>query len=245
MKRNLKELKGYSLEAKDGIEGKVKDFLFDEERWIIRYLEADLGTLFSSDKVLISKTFLKEPDWRNSIFPVELDKSDLEKSPRLESDLPVSRKYEEKLNKSYKLVNYWEQPYVPPVGVGAMGYMARPIKVPTKKIDEKNIDTNLRSFEEVMDYTINAKDGKLGHIENLIIDDEDWQIVYAVVDTKNWLPWSKKVLIAIQWMEEISYVNKEVKINLNTDTIKNAPEYDESKLIDELYEKSYFNYYGQ
>ena len=31
MKRSLKELKGYSLQAIDGDKGKVKNFLFDDE----------------------------------------------------------------------------------------------------------------------------------------------------------------------------------------------------------------------
>ena len=36
MIRSLRELIGYSIMAKDGEEGKVNDFLFDEKSWIIR-----------------------------------------------------------------------------------------------------------------------------------------------------------------------------------------------------------------
>jgi sporulation protein YlmC with PRC-barrel domain len=186
---------------------------------------------------------LKKPDWNNFNFPIELDKSDIEKSPKLENNLPVSRKYEEEMNKSYKLLNYWEEPVLATVGIGITSYLDRPIKIPTKKVDEKDIDTKLRSFNEIIGYNINAIDGKLGHVEDLIIDDVDWQIVYVVVNTKNWLPWSKKVLIAIQWMEEISYVNKEVKINLHTNTIEKAPEYDSIKTVSESYEKELHGFF--
>jgi hypothetical protein len=34
---------GCTLQAKDGTKGTVKDFIFDEESWIIRYLKTDLG----------------------------------------------------------------------------------------------------------------------------------------------------------------------------------------------------------
>ena len=68
MKRSLKELTGYAVKAKDGIKGNVIDFLFDEEKWIIGYLEADLGTIFSGRKVLIPKIFLKEPEWSSHNF---------------------------------------------------------------------------------------------------------------------------------------------------------------------------------
>jgi hypothetical protein len=42
MKRSLKNLTGYSLEGNDGTQGKVKDFLFDEETWGVRYVDADI-----------------------------------------------------------------------------------------------------------------------------------------------------------------------------------------------------------
>lgn len=243
MKQSLNELSNFSIEAKDGLKGNVKDFLFDEERWVIRYLEADLGLIFSGKKVLISKMFLKKPEWKNFHFPVELDKSDIEKCPGLEENLPVSRKYEEELNKSYDLVNYWDGSYIPSAGMETMSYLARPIRIPSKKIDEKDIDTKLRSFKEVIGYNVKAIDGKLGHVEDLIIDDEDWQIIYAVVDTKNWVPWGKKVLISIPRLGEISYVNKEVSINLYKDMIENAPEFTSIKTVNENYEKELVIFY--
>jgi hypothetical protein len=43
MKRSIKELLGYTLQVKDGTKGSVKDFIFDEESWTIRYMKTDLG----------------------------------------------------------------------------------------------------------------------------------------------------------------------------------------------------------
>ena len=242
MKRSLKELSKYTVETKDGKKGKVKDFLFDEKQWIIRYLEADFGNLFSSEKVLIPKVFLKPPLWENSLFPTELSTSEIEKCPKIRDHLPVSRKYEEELYKHYRLNPYWSSPYL-----GSTGgyYPPRPINVPSQTIVEDEVDTILRSFKEVEGYHIHALDGTIGHIEDIVIDDEDWQIIYAVIDTKNWLPWSKKVLIAIDWMDKISYVKREVKINLKTDTIKSAPEYNPADFIDMKYEQGLYDYYSR
>jgi hypothetical protein len=50
MKRSLKELIGYTIQATDGEKGKVYDILFDDETWIIRYVEADLGNLIFPKK---------------------------------------------------------------------------------------------------------------------------------------------------------------------------------------------------
>lgn len=245
MKRSLKELTGYTIKANDGTKGNVKDFLFDEEKWTVRYLEADLGLIFSGRIVLISSVFLKEPDWQNQQFPIELSSSDIEKCPELTEKLPVSRKYEQELNKYYKTTAYWTDTYIAPVGAPGITYPPRPVRVPSKRVNEKELDTNLRSFVEVKGYHINAIDGKIGHIDDIIIDDTDWQIVYLVVDTSNWLPWSKKVLIAIHLLDEISYEHNEIKINLRIESIKSAPEFDPSEPINEIYEKKIYDYIGR
>ena len=37
------ELKGLKLGARDGEIGRVKDFYFDDQNWVVRYLVADTG----------------------------------------------------------------------------------------------------------------------------------------------------------------------------------------------------------
>jgi hypothetical protein len=188
MKRSLKKLLEYSIKATDGIKGNVKDFLFDEDKWIIRYLEIDLGTWFKDKKVLIGRTFLNTPEWTYKVFPVNITKSDIEKAPKLEKHLPVSLKYEEIYNKYYNQENYWGFQSI----TNRILYPQRPIKSPKQELNEKKIDSNLRSYLELENYHVHSKDGMFGHISDLIIDDEDWQIVYAIIDTGNWMPWNKK-----------------------------------------------------
>jgi sporulation protein YlmC with PRC-barrel domain len=251
MNRSLKEVVGYSIEAIDGAKGKVKDFLFDEESLTIRYLEADLGAVFSGREVLIPQMFLQEPDWPNQRFLVELNKLEIEGCPELSKDLPISRKYEQELHKHYKVEDYWSRTYTPPIGAPVITHVGRTwgghskVWVPSTVIHEDDINSSLRSFNEIKGYHIQASDGTLGHIEDIIIDDQDWQIVYVIVDTSNWLPWSKKVLIGTSRMDEISYVNQQVKINLSIESIKSAPEFDPSKPVNVEYEKQLYDYYGR
>jgi sporulation protein YlmC with PRC-barrel domain len=242
MKRSLKKIMEYKVLTIDKTEGDIKDFLFDEKRWIIRYMKADFGNFFSPEKVLVPKEFLAAPDWENRFFPIKMSNDEIDKCPKLDDHQPMSRKYEEMLFEHYDLKPYWYSAYTIPIA--SSFYPPRPLKVPSVEIDEDKLDTILRSFEEVKGYHIQAIDGKIGHIEDIIVDDDDWQIVYVVIDTSNWLPWSKKVLIAIDWMETISYEKREVKINLHTDSIANAPEYDESQTIDESFEKTLYDFYS-
>ena len=49
--------------ATDGAIGHVKDFYFDDEAWVIRYLVVDTGSWLSSRKVLISPIAIGHPNW--------------------------------------------------------------------------------------------------------------------------------------------------------------------------------------
>jgi hypothetical protein len=64
-----------------------------------------------------------------------------------------------------------------------------------------------------------------------------------VVDTVNWWP-GKKVLVAPQWINDVSWTESRVYVNLSRERIKNAPEYDSSALLDRAYEDKLYEHYG-
>ena len=243
MRRSLKDLKGYTLQAIDGEKGKVKDFLFDDETWTIRYVEADLGNFFKENRVLIPQKYLESPLWDEKHFPVDLTIERIKNSPSVEFDLPVSRKHEAELAKHYQLNPYW------PTNVAASGresflYPKNTFRVPRVAGNDESKEGGLRSFRETNGYYLNAIDDKFGHIDDLIIDDNLWEIVYLIADTKNYVPWSKKVVLPIESIEEIDFVKMEAKINLSKEAIKDAPEYDSSQVTDEDFDTIIFDFYG-
>jgi hypothetical protein len=48
MLRSVQSLEGFSIGARDGLIGKVKDFYFDDHAWVIRY--AIVNTKSSDDR---------------------------------------------------------------------------------------------------------------------------------------------------------------------------------------------------
>lgn len=245
MKRSLNELIGYSIQAEDGKKGKVYDMLFDDDTWIIRYLEADLGKLFSQKRVLIPRIYLHEPIWEEKHFPIKLTVKKIEESPDMETDLPFSREYEKKLMEHYDLEPYW------PVNVAA--YSARksmldpdsPIKTPQNSLSEDKIETHLRSFNEIQGYAVHAIDLRFGHIDDLIIDDVDWQILFVIIETKNLLPWGKKVMLPIEIINKISFLEREASVSLSREKILKAPEYKPAEAVNEEYEKVLYDFFGR
>lgn len=243
MKRNLKEFLRYHVKAKDGPEGKIKDFLFDEDSWIVRYIDSDFGKWFRSNRILVPQVFIDEPKWEEKIFPIRLDKKTIEKGPHIEDHMPVSREYETQLVQHYQLEPYWPYTYAPP-SAGSLFFPPRPLGIPPKTIDEKEVKSKLRSFQEVEGYNAIAKDKELGFIEDLIVDDHDWQIVYAVIDFTKLLPMSKKVLISIEGMKEISYVEHKVVLSLDPEKLKEAPHYDPDKILSKQDEKDLYDFFS-
>ena len=49
-------------------------------------------------------------------------------------------------------------------------------------------DPHLRSLSVVTGYHLQATDGPIGHIENFMLESDNWGIRYLIADTRNWWP---------------------------------------------------------
>ena len=243
MKRSLKNIEGYEIFGSDGTKGNLNDFLFDDESWIIRYIEAGFLKI-ERPRILIPRSSLKEVDWQQEKIELSFDKSKIEASPGLDQHAPVSREYEKMLIQHYKVDPYWPYTYVPPTDT-QLYFPPRPLHIPDKEIHEDDLDSHLRSYQEVRGYRMHGTDRKIGQVEDIIVDDEDWQIIYLVIDTSRWLPWSKDVVLSINWVKSISFINREIHVDLTADQIKQAPEFDPSHPIDMDNEKALHDYYKE
>jgi hypothetical protein len=208
-------LTSYKLQSLDGEIGSAKDFYFDDHYWTIRYLVADTGEWLVSRQVLISPHSLAGVDSDKGSISVKLTKTEIEHSPSLNRDKPVSRQFEQEYSVFFGLPMYWGFPK------GAKGQAQS--GEPAKKQD----DPDLRSTHDVSGHHVEAVDGEIGHVDDFIIDDETWAIRYLIVDTKDWLP-GKKVLISTKWIERVSWSEKQVVVDLTREAIRQAPEYAEA-----------------
>jgi len=233
------KLKGYKLDSLDGEFGEVQEFYFDDHHWTIRYLVANTGTWLTGRQVLISPYALVAAIKAEEHIAVNLTKKQIEGSPSLNSDKPVSRQFEESYYGYYGWPMYWSGPYM----WGASSMIARNRESgKTLNQDGKAWDPHLRSTDSVQGHNIQALDGEIGHVEDFVIDDETWAIRYLIVDTRNWWP-GKKVLISPQWIERVSWSESKVFVNLSREAIKQSPEYTPESLITRDYEAGLYGHY--
>ena len=241
MLRSMVGLKGYRVQAKDGQLGKVDDFFFDDEKWGVRYLVVDINIWLPGGRVLISPaSFDNHPHWESRTFPVSLSRDEVRNSPDVNTHQPVSRQKEIEINYYYGWPNYWyvhsAQADVVPTAIPPAGqeeYVKRP-----------GGDSHLRSVEEIVGYHIMALDGEIGHIDDIIVDDDDWLIRYMVVDVRKWLP-GKRVLIATSWIREFDWGLSVVHVDLTKESVRNSPPYDPSAPVNRKEEEALYDYYGR
>lgn len=208
----------------DGEFGKVHDVYFDDQAWAVRYLVVETGDWLLGRKVLLTTDLIGSPTQEGRVLPVMLTMREVERSPGVNSDKPVSLQMRRDPYEYYMWTPYWNVP-----GAGASALIISPLLVEAEErermAEEQNYDPHLRSTREVIGYHIQAADGEIGHVEDFLVDDATWVIPHIVIDTRNWLP-GKKVLIAPQQIEKISWAKRKVHVDLSREAIKNSPRFD-------------------
>jgi hypothetical protein len=215
---------------------------------MVRYLVIDTGKWLPGRKVVIPPLALNPLKPGDFILSALLTKQQVQNSPPLAQHAPVSRQYEEVLFSYFFWKPYWS---VPTGGLGPVHDPLEPSDSAQSEAaersgsqEEPSGDPHLRSCDEVIGYHIRAADGDIGHVEDFILDADDWILRYFVVDTRNWLP-GRRVLLATSWIDAIRWSDREVEVDSTKDQIKNSPPFNPSAPVNRTYEAALYDYYGR
>jgi hypothetical protein len=247
MLKNAALLKGLAVHALDGELGTVDEFYFDDKSWAVRYLTIETGGWLGGRQVLISPFSVIQADWQAKRLDVGLTKKQVEHSPKINTQQPVSRQHEAEFLGYYGYPYYWGGPYL----WGPAFYPAGLDRSPSAsaaamagRTEKDAANSHLRSSKAVTGYTIEAMDGEIGHVDGFIVDDEFWAIRYLEVATRNWWP-GQKVLVSPEWVERVSWPDSSVYVGLSREAVKNGPEYTAATPITREYENRLHLHYGR
>jgi hypothetical protein len=84
---------------------------------------------------------------------------------------------------------------------------------------------HVRSADEIIGLHLHATDGEIGHVDDLLIDEETWRIRYLVVDTSNWIG-GKWVAIVPSVLRAIDWTGGPLEVAITRDAVKNSPSMD-------------------
>lgn len=246
MLRSMRNMEDYSIGATDGIIGRVRDFYFDDESWVIRYLVVETDEGQAQRSVLISPIAIGQPNWSEKILPVTLTKQQVKNSPDIDTDKPVSSQQEMGYLGYYGYGTYWG-------GGGLWGAGLYPDilqggrqlgSASENLARHQHEDPHLRSGNAVMRYYVHASDGDMGHVQGFLVDEKTWAIRYIIVNTSNW--WlGHQVLIAPQWIVGVNWAESTVSLDLKRQEIKSAPPYDPTQPVDREHELQMHAHHGR
>ena len=250
MLNTLGHIAGSTISATDGEIGHVKEAYFDDQAWAVRYLVVDTGTWLSGRQVLISPYAVRQALGSGKTIDVALTRQQVENSPSVDTHQPVSRRHEQDYLRYYNYPEYWTGgemwamsalPLLPPNLPNAVETQA---EVAAREAQVPPEDVHLRSSAVITGYDIQASDDSIGHVHDFLIDDESWAVRYLVVDTRNWWPGGKKVLLSTRWIDRIDWAEKTVYTKLTRAQVKASPEYDESATLHRADEERLHDAYG-
>jgi hypothetical protein len=254
MLRSFDHIRGYAIHASDGEIGSLRDLYFDDQSTLIRYFVVDTGTWLPGKRVLLVPAVVGGVDAERGELVTGLTRQQVEDSPPVETEKPVSRQEELALHTYYGWQPYWT---VPPLAGSLAPYwgaampataQVRPgearVAEEIAAREREQRDPHLRSAREVEGYHVAATDGEIGHVEDFFIDDQDWAIQLLGIDTRNWLP-GRKVVISPSWLHGIDWGRRRIQVDLTRQQIKDSPEYDEALIPDESYLEQLAAHYGR
>jgi sporulation protein YlmC with PRC-barrel domain len=241
-------LKGYAVETSDGPIGTVKDVLFDDSVWRVRWLAVDAGGWLFGRQVLVHASALGRPDHEARSLPVTMTKAQVEASPSVMQDQPVTMQMESRLYDYYGWEPYRSSDFL---GMGMVGGAMPPMPrfgdpdvLQADRLEPgSGGDPHLRSLKALHGYRIHASDGFIGHLENLLLDDAGWAVRYLVVDTGSWW-FGSHVLISPRAVHDIDWSGRQVRLDVSQEKVKASPPWDPEKIVERAYERRLNDHYG-
>ena len=190
MLRSFKALCGFAIRATDGRIGTVRDVYFDDRTWRVRYCVVDSDQWFAKRYVLIGSRTLSVSDTARRELWVRLAKAEIKRSRTAESDKPVSKQHASRIMTSLRRIGQ---------------------RSAADGLDSIH-DPHLRSCMAVVGHRAEAIDGRIGDVDDFLIDDKSWVVRKVVVSTGQ--STDSRVLVVPQHVSGISWPTGTVSVDL-------------------------------
>lgn len=250
---------GCPVDATDGRIGHVKDFLFDDQSWKVRWVVVDTSHWLRGRKVLIHPSAVDPLELppkpalpmlsfgETMAVAVRLTTKQIEASPEAHEDEPVTPQMQQSLYDYYGWDPFWSASVF-----GADGIVAPPSGVPLPaevaagRAAEPQVpsgDPHLGSAASLRGYAVHASDGDIGAVDNVLIDDARWVVRYLIVDTGHWLP-GKLVQLAPHAVTDVDLGGQRVDVNVTREKVSSAPAWDPAAMADAIAEQRLHRHFG-
>ncbi|MDQ8179240.1 PRC-barrel domain-containing protein [Pelagicoccus sp. SDUM812005] len=243
----MKDLFGYPVMATDGKAGKVKDILFGDRHWRVRYLDVETRVGFRLNLRYLSEEKTEEDQVTRRLIeakdlgvpklgldgreiPTRLSVEEVSKCEGFGAHLPAEEKYEMEFRRFFRHAIYDERPFF-----GSLGYAGYMPPVTAYDHTEEEIRNHLdrmgeiagehlHSARSVIGYHAVGKNETLGMVGDLILDMENWRIAYLVLDTRHGIP-SRKYLVDMESVTRLDWSSSSLMTKLKSEDLVSMRRY--------------------
>src|ERR1035438_2253198 len=99
----------------------------------------------------------------------------------------------------------------------------------------------LRHIAQLKGFTVRARDGEIGTVEQFYFDDESWAIRYLIVNTGDWMS-GRLVLVSPIALRQAEWESRRLDVALTKEQIQNSPPIDTHKPVSRQHEAVYLGY---
>lgn len=192
--------------------GRITDLYFDDETLEVLYVVVDTGHWLKSHEVLLKPSALKAFDSARNRVLTHLEPDAVRNAPVKAKHKPLSVEQEESVATSWVWPRYWG---------GSMAPTPITLAVLNGRFDSAKRVNHLRSFSAVYKYDIKAKDGRIGHLEDFLVEVSTWRLKKVIINTKPW--WlGGHVVVDIDHLGSIRWTSQVVEVALSCRDVKNA-----------------------
>jgi uncharacterized protein YrrD len=229
---SFEDIHGYHIRAVDDDIGSLRDLLFEDAASAVRYLVVETGGWLFGREVLLAPAAVGSVDPKGRAIETGLTTAQVKDSPSLGDEQAFTREHEAALHRHYDWAPYWQgttaaglAPQWGLLGLPPAPAHDDPIERELAAAEREHAESTLRSAREVVGYYVEATDGEIGHVADLLIDDASWTIRHLVVDTGNWLP-GRKVLVGPDRLRAVDWIGRSIALDLSRREIETSPKYE-------------------
>jgi hypothetical protein len=221
---SAKQFHGFTMAALDGKAGTVKETLFDEDAWVIRYLVVDSGDWLGNSEILIAPMSVVRLDWKKSVAYIELTIAQIKEGPGIGVTRPILRTDEAEFLDHYGYTHYWSglQPAMPTASSDAP--QASATRHDNAEQELARVASHLHSSLEAIGCAVRTSDQTDGQIEDLQFDDQSWDIAFLVIDPHDWSAESS-VLVSPSRVERVDWEEGQGALSMTRVELERCPKY--------------------
>jgi hypothetical protein len=250
MSTSLEKLHGSTVVGLDGDVGTIARFLLQLNPWVVRYIVIETGSWWAGKEVLISPWSIAPGSVAGERIALSLTREQVRNSPSYDPTEALTREHEDALLGYYGYPAYWGGPLLwGPVPAATPGAPPDPgLRTGLPDSDAAAVElldpptADLADSQQVLGTHLHATDGDVGHVDDLLVESDTWQVRYLVIDTNNW--WiGRHVLIAPEWIENFEWPDHKLRVAVDRAAIKGAPEYDPARILTRADELALYRHY--